>query len=63
MPWRLRPSHGFPARIRIPRQKLLVHVLAKNGLACDEFVEITVPAKSIGMRNWRKRPSRCENPG
>ena len=63
MPWRLRPSHGFAARVCIPRQKSLVHVLAKNGLACDEFVEITVPAKSIGMRNWRKRPSRCENPG
>ena len=62
MPWRLKTSHGLPARIRIPRKKSIVHVLVKNGMACDEFVEVTVPAKIIGMRDWRKRPTRCENP-
>jgi len=60
---RLNPSHGFPAKIRIPRQKSPVHILAKNGVPCDEYVEVAIPAKSIGMRDWRKRPSRCENPG
>jgi hypothetical protein len=62
MPERLSTSHGFPARIRIPRQKSRVHVLAKNGVACDEFVEVSIPAKTIGMRDSRKRPTRCENP-
>ena len=62
MPEKLRPRHGFPAKIRIPRHRSLVHVLAKNGKACDEFVEITVPARTIGMRDWRKRPTRRESP-
>jgi len=63
MSWRLRTSHGFPAKIRIPPHKSLVRILAKNEVACDEFVEVTVPAGTIGMRDRRKRPTRCENPG
>jgi hypothetical protein len=50
---RVRPrrKHGSPATIRIPRHKSLVHVLARNGVACDEFIEITVPAKTIKLRD------------
>jgi len=63
MPWKPSTTHGFPARIRIPRQRSVVHVLVKNGIPCDEFVEVIIPAKTIGMRDARRRPSRCENPG
>lgn len=59
---RLIKSHGFPPKIRIPRYKSLVHVLAKNGVACDELLEVTVPSRIIGMRDRRKGPTRCENP-
>jgi len=38
-------------------------VLVKNGIPCDEFVEVIIPARTIGMRDARRRPSRCENPG
>ena len=60
MPDRL---HGFPAKIRIPRTKSLVHILAMDGVACDIYVDVTIPAKTIGMRDQRRRPTRCENPG
>jgi len=62
MPIKHSTSHGFPARIRIPRQRSVVHVLMKDGIPCDEFVEV-IPARTIGMRDARKRPSRCDNPG
>jgi len=58
---RPRRSHGFPPEIRIPRQKSLVHVLFKNGVPCDEFVMVTIPARRIGMRDRRRRPTRNEN--
>jgi hypothetical protein len=38
-------------------------LLVKGGVPCDEFVEVIIPAKTIGMRDARKRPSCCENPG
>jgi hypothetical protein len=60
MPHRL---HGFPAKIRIPRRKSIVHIPARAGVECDEVVEITIPARTIGMRDQRRRPTRCENPG
>jgi hypothetical protein len=63
MPTKMHTSHGFPAKIRIPRQKSVVHVLMKNGVPCDEFVEVIIPARTIGMRDSRRRPSRCDNPG
>lgn len=63
MPIKHPTSHGFPARIRIPRQRSLVRVLVKNGVPCDELVEVIIPARTIGMRDARKRPSSCENPG
>jgi hypothetical protein len=63
MPIKHSTSHGFPAKIRIPRRRSLVHVLMKDGIPCDEFVEVIIPAKTIGMRDARKRPSCCENPG
>jgi hypothetical protein len=63
MPWRPFTTHGFPAKVRIPRQRSVVHVLMKNGMPCDEFVEVIIPAKTISMRDARRRPSRCENPG
>jgi len=56
-------NHGFPARIRIPRQRSMVHVLVKDGMPCDEFVEVIIPAKTIGMRDARRRPTNCANPG
>jgi hypothetical protein len=62
MPWKPRTTHGFPPAVRIPRHKSVVHILVKNGVACDEYVEVNVPAKTIGMRDRRKRPTRCENP-
>jgi hypothetical protein len=62
MPIKHSTSHGFPARIRIPR-RTVVHVLMKEGIPCDEFVEVIIPARTIGMRDPRKRPSRCDNPG
>ena len=58
----LRTRHGFPAKIRIPGYKSPVRVLVKNGVACDELVEVRVSAKTIGMRDWRRRPTRCEDP-
>lgn len=63
MPTKMRTSQGFPAKIRIPRQKSVVHVLMKNGVPCDEFVEVIIPARTMGMRDSRRRPSRCDNPG
>jgi hypothetical protein len=63
MPIKPPTSHGFPARIRIPRQRSLVHVLVRDGMPCDELVEVIIPAKTIGMRDARRRPSCCENPG
>jgi len=63
MPIKPHTSHGFPAKIRIPRHKAVVHVLMKDGIPCDEYLQMTIPAKSIGMRDARKRPSRCETPG
>ena len=63
MPIKAFTSHGFPARIRIPRQKSMVHVLMREGIPCDEFVEVIIPARTIGMRDAQKRPSRCETPG
>ena len=51
MPIKPPTSYGFPARIRIPRQRSVVHVLVKNGMPCDEFVEVIIPAKTIGMRD------------
>jgi hypothetical protein len=63
MPIKHSTSHGFPARIRLPRQRSVVHVLMKDGIPCDEFVEVIIPARTIGMRDARKRPSRCDNPG
>jgi hypothetical protein len=63
MPWKPRTSYGSPAKIRMPRQRSVVHVLMKDGVPCDEFVEVIIPARTIGMRDQRRRPSRCENPG
>jgi len=63
MPIKPSTSHGFPARIRIPQQRSMVHVLVRGGVPCDEFVEVIIPAKSIGMRDARRRPSRCDDPG
>lgn len=63
MPIKPSSSHGFPAKIRILRQRSVVHVLMKDGIPCDEFVEVIIPARTIGMRDPRRRPSRCENPG
>jgi len=62
MPIKPSTSHGFPAKIRIPRRRSVVRVLMKDGIPCDEFVEVTIPARTIGMRDARKRPSRCETP-
>ena len=62
MPIKPSTNHGFPAKIRLPRQRSVVHVLLQAGLQCDEFVEVIIPARSIGMRDGRKRPSRCESP-
>lgn len=63
MPIKPPTSHGFPARIRIPRQRSMVHVLVKGGVPCDEVVEVIIPAKTIGMRDARRRPTSCANPG
>jgi hypothetical protein len=63
MPIKHSTSHGFPPKIRIPRQRSVVHVLVKDGVPCDEFVEVFIPARTIGMRDARRRPSRCDNPG
>lgn len=63
MPIKPSASHGFPARIHIPRRRSVVHVLVKDGMPCDELVEVIIPAKTIGMRDARRRPSCCENPG
>jgi len=63
MPIKHSTSHGFPTKIRIPRQRSVVHVLMKDGIPCDEYIEVVIPARSIGMRDARKRPSRCEDPG
>lgn len=63
MPIKPPTSHGFPARTRIPRQRSVVHVLVKDGMPCDELVEVIIPAKTIGMRDMRRRSSCCENPG
>ena len=52
-----------PAKIRIPRQKSVVHVLMKDGVPCDEYIEVIIPAKTIGMRDHRRRPSSCREPG
>jgi hypothetical protein len=46
----------------MPRQKSVVHILMKNGTPCDERIEVTIPARRIGMRQWRRRPSLNENP-
>lgn len=62
MSWRLTRSHGFPAKIRTPKQKSFVHIMLENGMPCDKYVEVRIPTKTIGMRDWRKRPTRCENP-
>ena len=61
MSWRLTRLNGFPAKIHIPRQKSVVHILAENEVPCDRYVEVTIPKKTIGMRARRKRPTRCEN--
>ncbi len=63
MPIKPHASHGFPPKIRVPRRKSAVHILMKDGIPCDEYVEVIIPARSIGMRDGRKRPSRCEGPG
>lgn len=63
MPIKPSTSHGFPPRIRIPRQRSMVHVLVKDGVPCDELVEVIISARTIGMRDARRRPSCCENPG
>jgi hypothetical protein len=63
MPIKPPTSHGFPARIRIPRQRSTVHVLVKDGMPCDELVDVIIPAKTIGMRDARQRPTSCANPG
>jgi hypothetical protein len=55
--------HGFPAKIRIPRHKAPVHVRVKNGVPCDEVIDVIVPSRTTGMRDWRRRPTRCEEPG
>ena len=46
--------HGFPPQIRIARHKSPVRILMKNGVACDEPVAVTVPARTIGMRDRRR---------
>ncbi len=56
-------QRGFPARIRIPRHSAPVRVRVKDGVPCDEVIEVILPAKTIGMREWRRRPTRCEEPG
>lgn len=63
MPIKPPTSHGFPPRIRIPRQRSLVHVLVNDGVPCDEVVEVIIRAKTIEMREARRRPSGCEDPG
>jgi hypothetical protein len=63
MPIKPSTSHGFPARTRIPRQRSTVHVLVKDGVPCDEVAEVIIPAKIIGMRDARRRPTSCANPG
>jgi hypothetical protein len=63
MPIKPHTSHGFPARIRIPGQRSVVHIFVKDGIPCDEFVEVIIPARTVGMRDARKRPSRCDEPG
>lgn len=63
MPIKPPTNHGFPHSIRIPRQRSMVHVLVKDGVPCDEIVEVIIPAKTIGMRDARWRPTSCANPG
>ena len=46
--------HGFPARIRLPRYKAPVRILMKDGVPCDEVQDVTVRAKTIGMRDFRR---------
>lgn len=41
----------------------MVHVLVKDGVPCDEVVEVIIPAKIIGVRDARRRPTSCQNPG
>jgi len=56
--------HGFPARIRVPRHKAPVRILMKNGVPCDEVVAVTIPAKTIGMRDPRRwNGGTCERRG
>jgi hypothetical protein len=43
--------HGFPAKIRIPRYKAPVRILVKSGVPCNEVVDVTVPSKTVGMRD------------
>jgi hypothetical protein len=57
-------SHGFPPRIRLPRRKAPVRILMKDGVPCNEVVEIVIPAKTIGMRDpWRWNGGTCEGRG
>ena len=46
--------HGFPARIHIPRHKAPVRILMKDGIPCDALIDVTIRAKSIGMRDERR---------
>jgi len=56
--------HGFPPTIRIPRLKVPVRILMKNGVPCDEVVDVTVRAKTLGMRNrGRWNGGTCEGRG
>lgn len=43
--------HGFPQRIRTPRFKSRVRILMSAGMACDETLEVIIPAKTVGMRD------------
>jgi len=57
-------SHGFPPRIRLPRHKAPVRILMKNGVPCDEVEDVTVRARTIGMRDRaRWNGGTCERLG
>jgi len=55
---RPRRRRGFPAVVRIPQQRTEVRVLVRDGVLCDEVIDVTIPAKRIGMRDYRRRPTR-----
>lgn len=55
----IRRRHGFPAVVRFPQQRTKVHVLVRDGAPCDDLIDVTIPARRIGMRDYRRRPTRA----